>query len=406
MRLIKSHLSNKEVNMNYYNLTGQVNDQDTSAVQTIPPQNLIACAENAVSLLTQALNQILANPLNPANLVNFLLAVTNFTAAVTLSCPLNVVTQLINCINSNGFNNIPGILDCINSTNAETVLRSYITSGSNTVSVCTVDPETGALGACQGAGGSDFNLPYGIAIDAKGQHAYFANYFGGVTVCTIENTGQLSSCRTTGSGFRNSVSITLINLSDNPSAAFAYVVNQSNSISKCNVAADGTLSNCQATGNFFDPSDITFNALNTYAYVTDASLSKVLVCTVDPTTGELSACQDAGGNGFNFPFGITIDKTNANAYIVNRRNSSVLQCTINPDDGTFSSCQLTGSGFSDPTDIALINLSNNPSTAFVYVTNQQNNTVSKCSIAADGALGHCQVVANDFNIPLAITFNG
>ncbi len=392
--------------MNYYNLTGQVNDQDTSAIQTLQPKNLIACAENAVSALIQVLNQILANPLNPANLTNFLLAVTKFTVAVTLSCPVNVATQLINCINSNGFNNIPGILDCINAINTETVLRSYITSGSNTVSVCTVDSTTGALDACQDAGGSGFNLPYGIAIDAKSQHAYFANYLNDtVSVCTIKNTGQLSTCRTTGSGFRHPASIALINLSDNPSAVFAYVVNQSNSISKCNVAADGTLSNCQATGNFFDPSDITFNALNTYAYVTDASLNKVLVCKVDPTTGALSACQDAGGSGFNFPYGIVLDKTNTNAYIVNRRGSSVLRCAIN-SDGTFSSCQLTGSGFSGPTDIALIGLSNSPSTAFVYITNQLNNTVSKCNIAADGTLGDCQVVANDFNIPLAIAFNG
>lgn len=392
---------------NCNNLTSQANNQDTSTLQTIQPQNLIACAENAVSALIQALNQILANPLNPANITNFLLAVANFTIAVTINCPIDVATKLITCINSNGFNNIPGILDCINSINTETVLRSYITSGSNTISVCAVDPTTGTLSACQDAGGSGFNLPYGIAIDAKGQHAYIANYLTNtVSVCTIANTGQLSSCQTTGSGFINPIDIAWINLSNNPSTAFVYVVNQGHGISKCNIAADGTLNNCQDTGNgFYDPSSIAFNTMNTYAYVTDSSRNKVSVCAVDPTTGALSACQDAGGSGFNFPFGITIDNTSTNAYVVNRHNNTVLQCSIKPD-GTFSSCQPTGSGFSGPTDIALLNLSNNPPTAFVYVTNQNNNTVSKCNIATDGTLSSCQAMTNNFNTPLDIAFNG
>ncbi|OJA00914.1 hypothetical protein BEV13_01845 [Rickettsiella grylli] len=211
--------------------------------------------------MIQALNQILANPLNPANLINFLHAVANFTIVVTLSCPVDVATKLINCIYSNRFNNIPEILDCINSINTETVLRCYITNGNNTVSVCTVDPMTGELSACQDAGGSGFNLPYGIAIDTKGQHAYRANSKAStVSVCTIENTGQLSSCQITGSGFSSPTEITLVNLSNNPSAAFAYVVNQSKGISKCTIAADGALKSCQAIASDFNsPLDIAFN---------------------------------------------------------------------------------------------------------------------------------------------------
>jgi len=129
------------------------------------------------------------------------------------------------------------------------------------------------------------------------------------------------------------------------------------------------------------------------------------VCAVDPTTGTLSACQDAGGSGFNLPYGIAIDAKGQHAYIANYLTNTVSVCTI-ANTGQLSSCQTTGSGFINPIDIAWINLSNNPSTAFVYVTNQNNNAVSKCNIATDGTLSSCQAMTNNFNTPLDIAFNG
>ena len=188
-------------------------------------------------------------------------AVALFTTAVTISCPIDIAKQLISCVNDNGFDNISGILNCLGSIKPDPVLRAYITGGLDTVVVCTVDSSTGELGACQDAGGNGFSFPFGIAIDTKGQHAYRANSKAStVSVCTIENTGQLSSCQITGSGFSSPTEITLVNLSNNPSAAFAYVVNQSKGITKCTIAADGALKSCQAIASDFNsPLDIAFN---------------------------------------------------------------------------------------------------------------------------------------------------
>ena len=60
--------------------------------------------------LIDVLNQIIAHPLNPSNLIQFLRAVATFTAAVTINCPIDVAKKLVSCVNDNGFINIPGII--------------------------------------------------------------------------------------------------------------------------------------------------------------------------------------------------------------------------------------------------------------------------------------------------------
>ncbi|EDP46573.1 hypothetical protein RICGR_1246 [Rickettsiella grylli] len=404
MGLINLIHYNKDMNMN------QTNHQNTSTFQIIQPFSVM-CAGTAVNELIDVLNQIIANPLNPLNLTQFLRAVATFTAAVTISCPIDVAKKLVSCVNDNGFINIPGIINCLGSIKPNSVFRAYITGGSNNIDVCTVDPATGTLSALQEAGGSGFNLPYGIALDAKGQHAYITNYYNDtVSLCTIdETTGKFSTCQTAGNRFfHRPTDIVVVNLSNNPATTFAYIIYQNQTIAKCTIEADGTLNDCESlSGGFYYPRSIAFNTLSTYAYVLDgidAGVNKVLVCTVDPVTGELNACREALESQVGAVSGIAINKVNGNAYVVNRYNSNLLQCSIKPD-GTFASCHPTGSGFAGARSIAIINDPNNPSTAFLYVMNQGNDTISTCTIEADGTLSNCQAMKLDFT-PLDIAFHG
>ena len=77
---------------------------------------------------------------------------------------------------------------------------------SNTVSVCSVNPVTGALSGC-GYTGIGFGNPKGIAI--RNGFAYVTNQSGSnVISCIVDsNTGVLSSCNITGNGFINPVGI-------------------------------------------------------------------------------------------------------------------------------------------------------------------------------------------------------
>jgi 6-phosphogluconolactonase (cycloisomerase 2 family) len=77
---------------------------------------------------------------------------------------------------------------------------------SNTVSVCKVNPVTGALSGC-GYTGIGFGSPKGIAI--RNGFAYITNQSSGDVISCVANssTGLLTSCNVTGNGFNNPVGI-------------------------------------------------------------------------------------------------------------------------------------------------------------------------------------------------------
>ena len=121
------------------------------------------------------------------------------------------------------------------------------------------------------------------------------------------------------------------------------------------------------------------------AYIT-GGLDTVVVCTVDSSTGELGACQDAGGNGFSFPFGIAIDTKGQRAFIANFFNNTVSVCTIDQTTGKFNACKTAGNGFNGPTAIVLVNNQNNPSMTFAYIIQDNTLSITKCTIGTDGTL--------------------
>ena len=107
---------------------------------------------------------------------------------------------------------------------------AYVANFANSVSVCPVDPLTGALvSASCATSGSGFNGAYAIAV--AGGYAYVTNiYVGTLSVCNVDSsTGALASCTMSNQAFGpfGLEGMTV-------SSGYAYVVNTtSNSVSVC-----------------------------------------------------------------------------------------------------------------------------------------------------------------------------
>lgn len=78
-----------------------------------------------------------------------------------------------------------------------------------------------------------------------------------------------------------------------------------------------------------------------YAYVTqDIDVAPVLLCALNPSTGLITTCQNAGGGGAltgTYPQGITLNNAGTMAYLPDYETASILQCPIN-SDSTFGTC--------------------------------------------------------------------
>ncbi len=87
------------------------------------------------------------------------------------------------------------------------------------------------------------------------------------------------------------------------------------------------------------------------------------------------------------------------AYITNGSTRTVLQCPIATSGGALSNYISTGSSFSFPLGIAFNN-------GFAYIVNNPaataNDTISKCTVGANGDLDPCAIDETGFSNPFAI----
>jgi hypothetical protein len=269
---------------------------------------------------------------------------------------------------------------------------AYVTNGSDsTVLQCTIATSGGALSNCTSTG-SDFSAPYGIAFNNN--YAYIANNdVNEIMKCTLDasdGTFVADSCVDTGVTVDTPAGIAL-------NTAYFYVVE--GTVLKCTVnPSSGELTSCGTTASgVSDASTIAFN--NGYAYLTNILVpsSTVYQCAVNASTGVLTDCTSTGSN-FTFPNSIAIN--NGYAYVGNPTENSVTKCTIDTD-GTFvtDSCASTGSSFSFPLGIAFNN-------GFAYIVNNPaatvNDTISKCTVGANGDLDPCAIDETGFSNPFAI----
>ncbi len=178
------------------------------------------------------------------------------------------------------------------------------------------------------------------------------------------------------------------------SGSYAYVANSGNdTVFRCNVTPEGGFAACEfSVGGFTVPNSITINDADTFSYMTNGGDSSVSRCSVDVTG--MSSCQKFFG--FNAPRDVV--RHGSFAFIANRDSDNIIRCSVNEITGDLSACAAAASGFNDPMGLG-INRNND-----LYVTNFGGNSVSKCSIAADGSLSGCAVVGAGFTGPRDIDF--
>ncbi|MFI4936897.1 MAG: beta-propeller fold lactonase family protein [Candidatus Berkiellales bacterium] len=133
---------------------------------------------------------------------------------------------------------------------------AYVTTdNSNTVMKCTIS--NGMFTTCTSTGAGFFNGPVGIALNNLGNIAYITNFGNGsgatvpgntVTICSIDNTGNFTTCKDSGFTFNSPFGVTL-----NKAGDTAYVVNYSSGL-------NGTISKCSID---FNPSSSTFGNFKT-----------------------------------------------------------------------------------------------------------------------------------------------
>ncbi len=197
----------------------------------------------------------------------------------------------------------------------------------------------------------------------------------------------------------------------------AYVSNfGTNNVQLCSINPNtGSLINCRDSGAgavFNNPAVVAINPLGSRAYVSNfgGSVGTVVsLCSVNLTTGDLSACANSDGDGtavFDGPLGITLDSSLTRAYIPSINANTVALCNINPSTGQLINCANTGGTFASP-----ISATFNALRSQVYISNTGDGTISLCTVDFNnGNLTNCINSDGDgsavFNGPALISFSG
>jgi len=165
-----------------------------------------------------------------------------------------------------------------------------------------------------------------------------------------------------------------VNISYSSLQQHVYIADYQNGVYECPIGSGGTLGTCSVTAGS-GSTGITFNG--SYAYISYFSSNAVDVCTAN-TNGSLSACQSAGGGGFDDPTGLSVQGSYLYAANGNGSNS-VTMCAISGSYGTLSSCAATGpSGNADGLLVT---------SGYGYVP--ASFAIQICSLNVGGALTNC-----------------
>lgn len=291
----------------------------------------------------------------------------------------------------------------------------YVTDRTNgTVTRCTADVTTGAVGNC-GTPVTSFTTPTSVTV--SGNYAYVANFGGNtVTQCTLDANGDLTSCVDSGAtGLTSPTDVVVV-------GSNAYVVNFGNSsavpsvpssISKCTVdATTGALSACADAGATQLNNPIGIAIQGSVAYITNNGDASVSQCAIDGTTGNLTCSTGTKylGLGLSSPYGIAVNGTSL--YIVSQGTSSdptsskVTRCSLDATTGNVDTASCTteagftlagATGWYQTNRIAFHG-------GYAYLTNRNLNGVAQCSVdATTGALSACAAAAPMLNAATGIT---
>jgi 6-phosphogluconolactonase (cycloisomerase 2 family) len=259
-------------------------------------------------------------------------------------------------------------------------------TGSNNISVYSINPSSGALttvGASVPAGTN----PYSVTVDPSGQFAYVANM--GSNNISVYSINPSSGALTAGTPVAAGMAPSSVTIAVTPLGwKFAYVANTgSNNISVYRIdSGSGALT--EITGSPFaagaNPYSVTVVLIQSsegqFAYVANYSSNSISAYKIDPNTGALTnpTTVVAGTN----PYFVTVDPSGNFAYVANTGSKNISAYTIDPNAGTLTAITGSlGSPFPAGTNPYFVTVAGTPSEGeFAYVVNTGDNTISAYSI--------------------------
>ncbi|WP_116808158.1 hypothetical protein [Steroidobacter cummioxidans] len=229
----------------------------------------------------------------------------------------------------------------------------------------------GGVGACVLAGAPAL-LVYGTI--ARGDRLYVADQATGqLRFCEIQANATLDYCDPNGSpmGIFNTTRWLTI------AGDLLYAAGTSD-VLQCEIDPDGRVSNCTSAmaGDF---GGIVVTASR--AYIAQPSTNQIAVCDLLPS-GSIGACQTAG-IGLSMPTGIALSADETQLYVANTIGNSVSRCTLGAD-GLPSAC------VTEATQLGAWSIALNGQYAYI---GSIGGGLLKCSLAGDGSLSNCTTTA-------------
>ncbi|MGA3011158.1 MAG: beta-propeller fold lactonase family protein [Terracidiphilus sp.] len=214
-----------------------------------------------------------------------------------------------------------------------------------TISMYTINANTGVLAPTTPATVPTGFFPQGIAIDPGGKFVYTANSDDNtVSMFTInQTTGVLTPATpptvSTGAG-TSPLSVTI-----DPSGKFAYVANQdTNTISMFTInSTTGVLTPTTppTVPSGASPFGVAVDPSTKFAYVPNNNSGSTLTngvsqYTINSTTGVLTPDTPAAVAAGNTPTAVVVDPSGKYAYVTNRTDNTISMFTISPTTGNLT----------------------------------------------------------------------
>ena len=266
--------------------------------------------------------------------------------------------------------------------------------GSDNISTFVIDAITGALTTPTSIAAGD--SPRSVTVSAGGTYAYAANYLA-ETISTYSVNTTTGVLTPVGSALATVAAPR--SLRADPSGNFLFVTSETeqvgqayriNTTSGALTALDVTRTRAQPVALAMSTGTGSLSPQVKHAYVVKSTGDKVLVYSVDTTSGALSDESDA--NTGSLPKSIAVDPFSRFAYVVNNGNDSLSGYSINDTTGSLIRIDLNplDTGSNDlPVDFDPQYVVVDPSGRFLYVsvtTAAATGQVHGYTIAADGAL--------------------
>jgi DNA-binding beta-propeller fold protein YncE len=226
---------------------------------------------------------------------------------------------------------------------------------------------------------SDFNTPYGVALDGRGN--IFIADFGKNAVNEILAVGGYTTINTLGSGFNYPTGVAV------DGSGNVFIADQGNNAVK-EVLESGGYTTINILGSGFSyPTGVTVDGSGN-VFVADYgnnAVKEILAAGGYITVHTL-------GSGFNYPTGVAVDAA-GNIYVADTGNTAVKQITA---ASGYTTVNTLGSGFNQPTGVA-VDASGN-----VYVADKNN----VAEILAVGGYTTVTALSSGFSNAMGIVLDG